>query len=231
MLAYRHIDLIASLKDNLPPNFPSQLIVDTLRLVTTSNVFQVDSTFWWQHIGTAMGTPCAYIYATTTYGYHEKTKILPRHTKNLALLGRFIDDMLGVWIGPDEDWPCFQNSLQGFGKLTWICSDLSSSVVFLDLTLSITPSNTITSQTYQKLMNIYLYIPPNSSHPNSCFTGTIVGIILRFWRHNPDLSHYRGLVSEFSTHLKDRGGGILSPPSNGLFSPPQLKSMPKQAPS
>jgi hypothetical protein len=53
------IDLIASLQDNLPPSFPSQLIFDTLRLVMTSNVFQIDNTFWWQHIGTAMGTPCA----------------------------------------------------------------------------------------------------------------------------------------------------------------------------
>jgi hypothetical protein len=152
-----------------------------------------------------MGTPCACIYATTTYGYHEKTKILPRHTQNLALLGRFIDDMLGVWIGPEEEWPRFQQSLQGFGKLTWICSDRSSSVVFLDLTLSITPSNTITSQTYQKPLNLYLYIPPTSSHPSSCFTGTIVGNILRFWRQNPDLSHYRRLVSDFATHLIDRG--------------------------
>jgi hypothetical protein len=199
------IYLIASLQDNLPPNFPSQLIVDSLRLVMTSNVFQIDNTFWWQHIGTAMGTPCACIYATTTYGYHEKTKILPRHTKNLALLGRFIDDMLGIWIGPDEEWPRFQQSLRGFGKLTWICSDRSSSVVFLDLTLSIAPSNTITSQTYQKPLNLYLYIPPTSSHPTSCFTGTIVGNILRFWRQNPDLSHYRRLVSDFATHLIDRG--------------------------
>jgi hypothetical protein len=81
------IDLIASLQDNLPPSFPSKLIVDTLRLVMTSNVFQIDNTFWWQHIGTAMGTPCACIYATTTYGYHEKTKILPRHTKTFLSLG------------------------------------------------------------------------------------------------------------------------------------------------
>jgi hypothetical protein len=199
------IDLISSLKDNLPPSFPSQLIVDTFRLVMTSNVFQIDNTFWWQHIGTTMGTPCACIYITTTYDYHEKTKILPRHTKNLALLGRFIDDMLGVWIGPDEDWPWFQNSLQGLGKLAWICSDLSSSVVFLDLTLSIAPSNTITSQTYQKPLNLYLYIPPTSSHPNSCFTGTIVVNIIWFWRQNPDLVHYRRLISEFATHLRDRG--------------------------
>jgi hypothetical protein len=152
-----------------------------------------------------MGTLFACIYAATTYGYHEKTNSLPRHAKNLALLGLFFDDMPGIWTGPNEDTSRFQDSLQGFGKLTWICSDLSSSIVFLDLTLSFTTSNTITSRTYQKPLNLYLYIPPTSSHPSSSFTGTILGNILRFWRQNPDLTHYRRLVSEFATHLKNRG--------------------------
>jgi hypothetical protein len=74
----------------------------------TSNVFQIDDTFWWQPIVTAMGTPWAYIYATATYGYHKQTNILPRHTKNLAFLGLFIDDMLSVWTGPEEEWPHFK---------------------------------------------------------------------------------------------------------------------------
>jgi hypothetical protein len=58
--------------------------------------------------------------------------------KNLAFLGRFIDTMLRVWTGPEEKWPSFKGSLQGFGKLLWIYSELSSSVVFLDITLSFT---------------------------------------------------------------------------------------------
>jgi hypothetical protein len=154
------VNLIASLGNKLPPNFPSRLIVDTSRLVMIFNAFQIDATFWWQHIGTAMGTHCDCIYATTIYGYHEQTRILPRHAKNLALLGLIFDDMIGIWTGTEEEWPHFQDSLQGFGKLMWICSDLSSSVVFLDLTLSFTATNTITSCTYQKPLNLYLYIPP-----------------------------------------------------------------------
>jgi hypothetical protein len=60
------IDLIASLGNKLPPNFPFKLIVDTLHLAMISNVFQINDTFRWQHIGTAMGTPCTFIYVTTT---------------------------------------------------------------------------------------------------------------------------------------------------------------------
>jgi hypothetical protein len=140
-----------------------------------------------------------------TYGYHEQKQILPRHTKNLAPLGRFIDDMLGIWTSPEEEWPHFKDSRQGFGILVWICSDLSSSVFFLDLTLSFTSMNTINSCTSQKPLNLYLYIPPTSAHPSSCFTSTIVGNILRFWRQNPNLADYRRLVTEIATHLESRG--------------------------
>jgi hypothetical protein len=116
--------------------------------------------------------------------------------------------MLGIWTGPEEEWPHFKDLLQGFVKLVWICSDLSSSVVFLDLTLSFTAMNTITSCTYQKPLNLYLYIPPTSAHPNSCFTHTIFGNILRFWRQNPNLGDYRRLVAKFATHLEIRGYAI-----------------------
>jgi hypothetical protein len=145
---------------------------------------------------------------TTTYSYHKKSKILQHNTKNLALLGRFIDNMLCIWTGPEEEWPHFKDSLQGFGKLVWICSDLSSSVHFLDITLSFTAENNITSCTYQKPLNLYLYIPPTSAHPSSCFTGTIVGNILRCWRQNYNLADYRRLVTEFAIHLESRGYAI-----------------------
>jgi hypothetical protein len=143
------------------------LIVETLRLVMTTIVFQIDDTFWWQYIDIAMGTPCAYIYVNTIYGHHEQTKILPHHRNNLTLIGRFIDDMLDVLTGPEEDWPFFKDSLQGFGKILWIYSDLSSSVVFLELPLSFAPENSTTSSTYQKLLHLYLYITPTSAHPPS----------------------------------------------------------------
>jgi hypothetical protein len=74
---------------------------------------------------------------------------------------------------------------------------------------------------------LYLYIPHTSSHPASCFTGTIVGNILRFWRQNLDLSHYRRLVSEFATHFIDRGYTI--PTVERAMLSAAANSMPKQA--
>ncbi|KAL3781382.1 hypothetical protein ACHAWO_010284 [Cyclotella atomus] len=66
-------------------------------------------------------------------------------------------------------------------ELTWdiFKRKLSTSVDFLDLTLTIS-SNNIVSRTYQKEMNLYLYIPPASAHPAGCIERTVYGLVGRF---------------------------------------------------
>jgi len=40
------------------------------------------------------------------------------------------------------------------------------------------------TKTYHKALNLYLYIPPISAHPQSCFKGLITGEIIRYWKLN-----------------------------------------------
>ena len=78
---------------------------------------------------------------------------------------RFLDDIFGIWTGNHTDeWSSYKADLNNFGILTWEVSDLSTSVDFLDLTLSI-ENGRIVSKTYQKPMNLFLYLPPSSAHP------------------------------------------------------------------
>jgi hypothetical protein len=67
--------------------------------------------------------------------------------------------MFGIWIGKEnEEWEQFKNVLDGFGKLKWICSDPSNSVVFLDLTLTINAERTIKTKTFVNPKKLHLYI-------------------------------------------------------------------------
>ncbi|KAL7483535.1 hypothetical protein ACHAW6_012214 [Cyclotella cf. meneghiniana] len=58
--------------------------------------------------------------------------------------------------------------------LQWTFQDLSTSVNFMDLTISIVHGHLITTL-YKKPQNLYLYLLPHLSHPRGIETGLIYG--------------------------------------------------------
>ena len=101
------------------------------------------------------------------------------------MYGRYIDDGFGIWI-PDnnpttdnENWNNFLNDTP-FGKLRWEASERSSSIDFLDLTITKTDTK-ITTTLYEKALNLYLYLPPHSCHSPSMTRGIITGMITRIY--------------------------------------------------
>ena len=94
---------------------------------------------------------------------------------------RFIDDMFAIWIGnTTTDWDEFCADVNNFGILTWDIENNppATSVDFLDLTLTL-EGNRIVSKTFQKKMNLYLYLPAASAHPEGCIKGTVFGLVRR----------------------------------------------------
>ena len=81
----------------------------------------------------------------------------------------------------------------------------STSVDFLNLTLSI-KGNKIVTRTYQKKMNLYLYIPPASAHPTGCIKGTIYGLIRLCYAQNTYRHDFLRLIQLlYRHHLINRG--------------------------
>jgi hypothetical protein len=191
----------------LPGKVPSTIVIKALEMVMTRNTFQFDDTYWQQFVGTAMGTPCACVYATVAYGYHERTSIIAKQTKEaMPYLKRFIDDMLGVWCGSNAEWVIFKASLNGFGKLKWICSEPMTSVTFLDLTIIIDANSIeIHTKIYQKPKNLHLYIPATSAHPEACFQGAVMGNVIRYWKQNTSIKDFGQLLAQFVERLCCRG--------------------------
>jgi hypothetical protein len=96
--------------------------------------------------------------------------------------------------------------LNQWGSLEWLAEEPSKKTNFLDLTIQLQGNKIITS-TYQKELNLYLYIPPLSAHPSSCFKGLINGEISRYWTQNsPDYSV--NLLSKFIERLVLQGHSI-----------------------
>lgn len=172
-----------------------------------NNIFEFGDCYFLQLLGTAMGTSAAVMWATIYFAYHEVHTLIPNHGHNLFYFKRFIDDMFGIWTGnTTTDWSTFCDDVNNFGILTWDIEEqqLTSSVDFLDLTLSI-KENKIVSRTFQKKMNLYLYIPPMSAHPSGCIKGTIYGLVRRYHAHNTYRKDFVLFVSLLYRRLIARG--------------------------
>ena len=156
-----------------------------------------------------MGTPCACIYATLFFGYHERTLLLQKYKKNLLLFKRQIDDIFIIWVpsSPNNiEWENFTKDLNTCSSLDWETENLSNKTHFLDLNLWIDSSTRmIHYSTYQKPMNLFLYIPHHSAHPTNTIKSLIYGLLQTYQRQNPNFNNFRSLAKLLFNRLKVRG--------------------------
>jgi hypothetical protein len=158
-----------------PTNYPLRAIKSAMATIMRNNHFEFGDLNILQLLGTAMGTSSACMWATIYYGVHESETLIPKFKPQLkdGKMIRWIDDIFGCWVCNQcksmncSHWRDFVTSLP-FGKLTWTTDKPNKTVVFLDMTVSIEKGR-ITTSTYQKPMNLYLYLPPTSNHnPRQC---------------------------------------------------------------
>lgn len=196
-------------KSLLPPDFPTEMFLQMLRLVMTRNVFQFDDQFWLQISGTAMGTSTAKAYADLYFAIWEREHILTSFRQNLIYYKRFVDDVLGIWNGTcPQQWSAFKKAMNSFGPLPliWETSPLVDTVTFLDLEIWKDPkSNAICTKTFQKPMNLFLYIPANSAHSPGVLKSIIYGNLRRYWYQNTNTADYIQVSAQFANNLKARG--------------------------
>ena len=177
------------LADNGLSTFPVEAIKEALALVMKNNIFEFGDMYFQQLTGTAMGTSSACMWATIYFAIHE-TFLLNKYADALLLYKRFIDDMKGIWIGSIQQYEEFQTDTDNFGSLRWDFSPLTRSVNFLDLTISIGPSQTIITKTYQKPINLYQYLPPHSAHAPTIMKGVAYSLLKQYKRQNTLESDY-----------------------------------------
>ena len=82
-------------------------------------------------------------------------------------------------------------------KLDWTYVQRTKKVDFLDLSIFIDSSNHIHTKTYQKPMNLYLYIPPHSAHPPGLTKSLIYSLLLTYYKQNSiytDFLHMANLL-------------------------------------
>jgi hypothetical protein len=147
------------------------MILEALEILMRNNLFKFGDTLWGQRDGTAMGAPPAPAYATIYYAIDE-LYLLKRFDLFLHFYRRYIDDTIAIWRSSDnpledmQQWNEFKSAMDQFGTLTWKVEDLSDSVDFMDLTISIEHVNRrLITKIFGKKENPYLYLSPSSAPP------------------------------------------------------------------
>jgi hypothetical protein len=155
-----------------------------------------------------MGVPPAPTYATLYYGIYEEQQLLPTFTNSIAAYFRYIDDGFGFWIcHPDALtdevlWDEFCSST-AYGKLTWEVSTRQLSIDFLDLTVNLR-NGRIHTTLYEKELNLYLYLPPHSTHQQGLLRGFVIGMIGRILKLTTGPANCRHAIRNLFLRLRCR---------------------------
>jgi hypothetical protein len=195
-------------RDDLPKCMPVDFVIEALAKIMRSTIFQFGDIYWKQTHGCAMGTSTAVNYAYLYFGLLEVQRLLPRYKECLPFFKRFIDDGIGVWLPQPNDrlaWNAFLRCLNQWGTLRWTCDGHVDSLIFLDLRISICPDRHLIFKTYQKPMNLYLYIPPGLAHPEKMLPSLIFGRLRAYWLQNTYLSDFYAMAVLLTRRLMARG--------------------------
>ena len=85
------------LENNKHLAVPPAVLMESLRLLMTNNVFQFGDTYLLQKLVIAMIAPLESPWATIFFGINEEA-VLAQFGYILQLYCRFIDDVLGIWL-------------------------------------------------------------------------------------------------------------------------------------
>ena len=182
-----------------------------LSAVMKHNVFRFGDFILVQTSGTSMGTPPAPMYATLYFGCAEQ-RFLPLFPE-CHFYRRLIDDGFGIWVPDPSDhinrqtarWRLFQTYFNNACKLKWIFSTPSTSVDFLDLTITLCDDGRINTRVFEKALNLHLYLPSHSCHPAGVLKGLIHGMMLRFFRLSSDQKTAEADMRRLLVRLVARG--------------------------
>jgi hypothetical protein len=131
-----------------------------------------------------MGTSCACNYATIYYSYHKETNLLANNARLLLFYRRYIDDGLIIQQAGPNGFANLVSVMNDFGmpgaQFEWEEAPPGCEVDFLDLHIQLDPTGSISTTSFQKPMNLYLYCPLTSGQPSSILYRQIYGTLHRY---------------------------------------------------
>jgi len=178
----------------------SEFDISVAMFICNSNYFKYGSTVYKQLDGIAMGCNAAVHFANIYLDSFDQ-----HFAPLFKFYRRYIDDLFFIFEGPEFMLQSIFNRMNAFIPDIHLSFHFSTvSVDFLDLT-AFKFEEKICFKTFQKVFNIYQYLPPFSLHSPACISGFIKGELIRFVRSNTLLSDRFIFFQLFRKRLLARG--------------------------
>ena len=178
-------------------------ICDLLELVLTENYLQYNFEIYKQISGTAMGTPCAVVFAVLVV-YYIESSVLDSLTIPPLIFKRYIDDFF-IILHKDIDFVALFNAVCPGIKLPDNAVTRGDEGVFLDLNIYINPQRFLSTSIYEKPLNHHMYIPASSAHNQSLLPNLIISQLNRAQLRCTEDSTLFPYIEKFYCRLFNRG--------------------------
>ena len=206
----RGLDAInqALLEHGAPPK-DREFTIFLLRWVLFNNVLEFNNKLYLQIRGTAMGTPCAVVFACIFMGMIERRALTSIYPIVPLYYKRFIDDIL-IIMASLQDCEALKQALNTIDPLIRVTGQPSlHNTNFLDLIIykesDFEQTHKLDLDLYQKPSNKFLFLPPSSEHAPHVPPGWITGYIRRIRTNCTREPNYIKRRNDFWNQLKDRG--------------------------
>ena len=188
------------------------LLIEMLRLVLTNNFIycsELDKIFL-QIWGLATGTPAAMVISQI-YMFWLERPLVKKYNHLIKLYWRYIDDILLLWSGPPGELDNFMTEFNNLApRITVNWSKPSNEVDYLDFHIykykGVSDNKvSLVTETFQKPLNTYGYIPFNSFNLRHCKKAFIKGELIRYVKNSSNLKAFEKMKVLFWTRLRRRG--------------------------
>lgn len=175
----------------LDPTPLKKLLLNALNLILKCNYFKFNNRTYRQTNGFAMA-------------HFERDKLLTIQSfkDSIFLYNRFIDDLFIVSTCKMKE---LKTLLSDFSQVTWNIEQSSTEKVhFLDLEIFVKNGKLLT-RTFQKPLNLHLYIPKRSNHSPSVAKGLIIGTYKKLQIQNSVQADFVKFFNLFTVRMIARG--------------------------
>jgi hypothetical protein len=187
------------------PEATVELLVSLAMFILNASYVEFGDLIFHQVEGMAMGTNAAVELANLYVDYLlENSEPFFEFRQYFKHYFRYIDDIFFVWLRGESRLRAFINKLNNLDpslKLTWQIS--SESLSFLDVSVFV-EDNLLKVKTFQKKMNLYLYLPFKSAHSTKVKEGFLKGELIRYVRSNSKEEDFNHIKSLFALRLQQR---------------------------